>query len=241
MRFNQKICFVTGGGSGIGRATCMKFAKEGARTVVVDLNKDTASETVRLINEMGGEAIFLTGDVSSSADVTAAIDATIRKWERIDVLVNNAAIMTFTPVIELEDAEWDRVIANNLRSVFLCSKYSLPHMNGGAIVNVSSIHAHETESNLAPYAASKGGMEAFTRALSSECTTRNVRVNCVAPGGVNTPLLWSNPRIQALNRESVMYVEPDAIAEVICFLASDAAAAINGSTIMADLGLLARI
>jgi len=241
VRFNQKVCFVTGGGSGIGRATCMQFAKEGARSVVVDINTDTASETVRLIDEMGGEAIFLNADVSSSADVRAAIDATIRKWERIDILVNNAAIMTFTPVVELEDAEWDRVIANNLRSVFLCSKYSLPHMNGGAIVNVSSIHAHETESNLAPYAASKGGMEAFTRALSRECTKRNIRVNCVAPGGVNTPLLWSNPVIQAMDRESVMYVEPEAIAEVVCFLASDAAAAINGATIMADLGLLAWI
>jgi hypothetical protein len=126
--------------------------------------------------------------------VKAAVDA----WGRIDVVVNDAAMMTFKPIVELEDEQFDRVLAVNLRSVFLFCKYAGPHMPpGGAVVNVSSVHAHETEPNVAPYVASKGGMEAMTRALALEWRPRKIRINCVAPGAVDTPMLWNNPNVKS--------------------------------------------
>lgn len=239
MRFTDQVCLVTGGGSGIGRATCRRLAAEGGRVVVADVSEEGGAETARLIGTDGGEAVFVKVDVAVAAEVRAAVDAAVARWGRIDVLVNNAAVMTFKPVVELGEDEWDRVLAVNLRAVFLFCKYSLPHMRRGAIVNVSSIHAHETDANLSPYAASKGGVEAFTRALSREC--EHVRVNCVAPGGVNTPLLWENPVIKRMRREDVVYAEPEQIASAICFLASDEAGAVDGATLMTDLGLLSKI
>jgi glucose 1-dehydrogenase len=192
MRFKDKVCLVTGGGSGIGRSTCERFAREGGKVVVVDINEEHGSETARAITSAGGQAIFAKADVSVSAEVQSAVKAAVDQWGKIDVLVNNAAIMTFEPVVQLADEQWDKVIGVNLRSVFLFCKYCLPHMKQGSIVNVSSVHAHETTANVAPYAASKGGMEAFMRALSRECEPAKVRVNCVAPGAVDTPMLWSN-------------------------------------------------
>jgi NAD(P)-dependent dehydrogenase (short-subunit alcohol dehydrogenase family) len=114
-------------------------------------------------------------------------------------------------------------------------------MQHGVIVNVSSVHAHEAGTNVAPYASSKGGLEAFTRALSREYKPSDIRVNCIAPGGVNTPMLWSNPAIKGMNRGDVIYSEPEQIAAVICFMASAEASPINGTTVVADLGLLAEL
>jgi NAD(P)-dependent dehydrogenase (short-subunit alcohol dehydrogenase family) len=150
-------------------------------------------------------------------------------------------MMTFKRVVDLEVEEWDKVIAVNLRSVFLFCKYCLPHMENGVIVNVSSIHAHDTGGDVAPYATSKGGLEAFTRALSREYKPANIRVNCIAPGGVNTPMLWSNPTLKGMNPNDVLYSQPEQIAAVICFLASPEASPINGTTLIADMGLLAAL
>jgi NAD(P)-dependent dehydrogenase (short-subunit alcohol dehydrogenase family) len=241
MRFTNKVCMVTGGASGIGRATCERFAAEGGIAVVVDINEDGGNQTANTIKEAGGRAIFVKADVSVSADVQAAVTRAVNEFGRIDVLVNNAATQTFKPVVDLEEDEWDRVIGVNLRAVFLFCKYCLPHMENGVIVNVSSVHAHEAGTNVAPYASSKGGIEAFTRALSREYKPSNIRVNCVAPGGVNTPMLWSNPALKAMKREDVIYSEPEQIAAVICFLASPEASPINGTTVVADLGLLAAL
>jgi len=241
MRFKGKVCLITGAGSGIGRATSNRFASEGACVVVVDLDKDAAAETVRAITDAGGCAVAQPADVSCSADVRRAVNATVEKFGKIDVLINNAAVMSYDRVLDLDEDEWDRVIAVNLRSVFLLCKYSLPHMKHGAIVNVSSVHAHETDAGSAPYATSKGGLEAFSRALSREYQPSQIRVNCVAPGGVDTPMLWSNPAIKAMDRKDVLYSEPEQIAEVICFLASEEAATINGTTVVADMGLLSAL
>lgn len=240
-RFGGKVCLVTGGGSGIGRAVCRQLAQEGGRVAVIDNQEAAGMETVQGIAGAGGEAIFIRTDVAVAAEVQAAVQQVAAQWRRIDVLVNNAAIMAFAGVAELEEATWDRVLAVNLRSVFLSCKYCLPYMEGGAIVNVSSVHAHQTAARHAAYAASKGGMEAFTRALSQEYPPAKVRVNCAAPGGVNTPLLWSNPTIQNMRREEVTCAEPEQVAAVICFLASGEAAAINGQTVVVDQGLLARL
>ena len=240
MRFTEKVCVVTGGGSGIGRAACERFAAEGGKVLVVDLNADHGRETVQRITAAGGEALFVKADVSSSQDVQAAVEAAVARWGRIDVVVNDAAIMTFKPIVELSEDEWDRVLAVNLRSVFLCCKYALPHMGpGSAIVNISSVHAHETEANVVPYASSKGGMEAFTRGLSRECERARVRVNSVAPGAVDTPMLWSNPLVQSgQERIEGAVGKPEDVAAAIAFLASDEARFVTGTTLVVDGGRL---
>jgi glucose 1-dehydrogenase len=239
MRFQDKICLVTGGGSGIGRAACGRLAAEGGKVAVVDLNGDGAQETVQAIVEAGGAAIGVQADVGNPAEVRAAVERTVREWGRIDVLVNDAAMMTFVPIVDLPEADWDHLMAVNLRAVFLFCKYCLPHMHGGAIVNVSSVHAHETTANVVPYAASKGGMEAFTRGLSRECGDRNVRVNCVAPGAVDTPMLWSNPNVKSGAEKITGAVgKPGDLAAAIAFLASDEAIFVNGTTLVVDGGRL---
>jgi NAD(P)-dependent dehydrogenase (short-subunit alcohol dehydrogenase family) len=235
-RFRGKVCLVTGGGSGIGRATCERFAAEGGRVVIVDLNDERGRETVGRITASRGEVIFARADVSNSADVRAAIDAAVVKWGRIDVVVNNAAMMTFKPAVELSEEDWNRVLAVNLTSVFLFCKYAVPHMPaGGAIVNTSSVHAHETEPTVAPYAASKAGMEGLVRCLAQELAPRKIRINCVAPGAVDTPMLWNNPRVKS-GKEKVTGAigKPQDIAAAICFLASDDATFITGTTLVAD-------
>ena len=239
MRFKDKVCLVTGGGSGIGKAACLRFAKEGGKVTVVDRNDD-GKNTVREIEKAGGEAIFAKADVSSLADVQASIQATVDKWKRIDVIVNDAAMMTFDPIAKLSEENWDKVMAVNMRSVFLYCKHGLPHMHeGGSIVNISSVHAHETTKNVVPYASSKGAMEAFTRGFSEEASQQKVRVNCVAPGAVNTPMLWNNPNIKS-GAEKVQGAigEPEDIAAAICFIASDEARFITGTTLIVDGGRL---
>jgi NAD(P)-dependent dehydrogenase (short-subunit alcohol dehydrogenase family) len=158
------------------------------------------------------------------------------KWGRLDVVVNDAAMMTFTKIVDLDEKDWDRVQAVNIKSVFLFCKYAVPHMKpGGAVVNVSSVHAHETERLVVPYAASKGAMEAFTRGFALECEGAKVRVNCVAPGAVDTPMLWSNPLVKS-GREKVSGAvgKPEDIAAVIAFVASNEGRFINGTTVVAD-------
>jgi NAD(P)-dependent dehydrogenase (short-subunit alcohol dehydrogenase family) len=235
-RFKGKVCLVTGGGSGIGRSTCERFAGEGARVLIVDLNEEHGKETVQRIGSAGGEAIFARADVSKSADVRAAIDAAISKWGRLDVVVNNAAMMTFKPVVELSEEDWNRVLAVNLTSVFLFCKYAVPHMRAGsAIVNTSSVHAHQTEPTVAPYAASKAGMEGLVRCLAQELAPKQIRVNCVAPGAVDTPMLWNNPRVKkGLEKVTGAVGKPEDIAAAITFLASDDAKFITGTTLVAD-------
>ena len=239
-RFTDMVCIVSGGGSGIGRAACERLAAEGGKVTVVDLNPAHGEETVRIIREAGGEAQFAKADVGNSAEVRASIDATVKKWGRLDVIVNDAAMMTFSPVVELSEEDWDKVLRVNLKSVFLYCKYGVPHMRAGsAIVNVSSVHAHETTRNVVPYASSKGGMEAFARGFSEELAERKIRINCVAPGAVDTPMLWNNPNIKSgAEKVSGAVGKPEDLAAAICFLASHEARFITGTTLVVDGGRL---
>src|SRR5204863_5901978 len=218
MRFSGKVCVVTGAGSGIGKATALQLSREGGKVVVVDLNEEHGHQTIHDISAAHGESRFAKCNVGDPAEVHAAVQAAVRQWQKVDVVVNDAAMMTFKPIIDLSEAEWDHVLNVNLRAVFLFCKYAVPHMPaGGAIVNISSVHAHETTKNVVPYATSKGGMEAFTRGFSEELANRKIRINCVAPGAVDTPMLWNNPNIKSGAEEIQGAVaEPDDIAAAIC-------------------------
>ncbi len=240
MRFTDKVCLVTGGGSGIGKASCERFAKEGGKVVVVDLKEEHGNQTVQAIKSAGGEAIFAKADVGNVNDIKSSINAAMNKWGRLDVVVNDAAMMTFTPIVNLPDDEWDKVLRVNLKAVFLYTKYSVPHMKpGSAIVNVSSVHAHETTKNVVPYATSKGGMEAFTRGASEELADKKIRINCVAPGAVDTPMLWNNPNVKSgVEKVKGSIGKPEDLAAAICFLAADEARFITGTTLIVDGGRL---
>ena len=242
MRFSDKVCLVTGGGSGIGRASCEQFAKEGATVVVVDRDAAAGAETAGRIADAGGTAMFIKTDVGIPAEIEQCVKQVVAAHGRIDVVVNNAAMMTFTPIVDLDPADWDRLMQVNLRAVFLFTKYCLPHMRGGAFVNISSVHAHQTTPNVVPYAASKGAIEAFTRGMSQECDPAQARFNAIAPGAVDTPMLWSNPNVQS-GKEKIEGVigKPTDLAAAICFLASDEAQYINGTTLVVDGGRLATL
>jgi Dehydrogenases with different specificities (related to short-chain alcohol dehydrogenases) len=239
MRFTDKVCLVTGAGSGIGRAAAIRFAYEGGKVVVIDRDANGGNETVSMIKNNKGEAIFSLCDVGNEDQIKASVQLAIDTWKRIDVMVNNAAMMTFKKITEITSEEWDKVMAVNLRSVFLFCKYTIPYINKGSIVNVSSVHAHETTANVVPYASSKGAMEAFTRGVSLEFPYPKLRINCVAPGAVDTPMLWNNPNIKAgIEKVTGAVGKPEELAAAICFMASDDASFINGTTLVVDGGRL---
>jgi NAD(P)-dependent dehydrogenase (short-subunit alcohol dehydrogenase family) len=238
MRFTNKVCLVTGAGSGIGRATAERFASEGGQVIVIDRDEKSGQETVDIITKNNGIAIFSKCDVGNEDEIKASVDFAISTWNKIDVLVNNAAMMTFKKIVDLTTEEWDMVMRVNLRSVFLFCRFCIPHMNNGAIVNISSVHAHETTANVVPYASSKGAMEAFIRGVSLEYP-KQIRINCVAPGAVDTPMLWNNPNVKSgAEVVSGAIGKPEELAAAICFLAADEASFINGTTLVVDGGRL---
>lgn len=240
MRFTNKTCIVTGGGSGIGQATAVRMAAEGGRVVVADLHLQTAQQTVDTITAAGGQAIAAEADVGDSAQVQAVITKAVQTYGGLDVIVNDAGMMTFTPIVDIAESDFFHVITTNLGSVFFFAKYGAPHMpSGSAIVNISSVHAHETTANVVPYASSKGAIEAFTRGFSIEMEARKIRVNCVAPGAVDTPMLWNNPNVKSGAEKIEGSVgKPEDLAAAICFIASDEARFVNGTTLVVDGGRL---
>jgi NAD(P)-dependent dehydrogenase (short-subunit alcohol dehydrogenase family) len=182
-------------------------------------------------------------DVGKSDDVQAVIEKTLAGYGAIHAIVNDAAMMKFAPVVDIAEADFFAVIATNLGSVFFFSKYGAPHMPAGsAIVNVSSVHAYATSPNVVSYASSKGAIEAFTRGFAIEMQSRNIRVNAVAPGAVDTPMLWNNPNVKSgVEKLEGPIGKPEDLAAAICFLASDDARFINGATLLVDGGRLAAL
>ncbi|HET6896393.1 MAG TPA: SDR family oxidoreductase [Candidatus Baltobacteraceae bacterium] len=240
MRFSNKTCLVTGAGSGIGRATAVRMAAEGGQVVVADLHLATAQQTVDEITAAKGQAVAVEVDVGNSAQVQAAIAKAVQSYGKIDVIVNDAGMMTFTPIVDISETDFFRVINTNLGSVFYFAKYGVPHMPPGSnIVNISSVHAHETTANVVPYASSKGAIEAFTRGFSIELESRKIRINSVAPGAVDTPMLWNNPNVKSGAEKIEGAVgKPEDLAAAICFIASDEARFVNGTTLVVDGGRL---
>ncbi len=251
MRLGDKIAIITGGKSGIGYATALRFAAEGAKVVVADV-RDGAQEVAALSAE-GGEALFVQADVSSESQVNDLIEKTVAAYGRVDVLVNNAGIELAKTVPDTTEADWDRLMGVNLKGVFLCCKAAIPVMQrygGGVIVNVASELGLVGGSEIAAYSASKGGVVQLTKAMAIDHAGDQIRVNCVCPGPVATPLLEgiirasSNPdeeRRQIVERTVLRRLaRPEEIANVILFLASDEASYMTGSVVVVDGGWTAR-
>lgn len=244
-----KIAIVTGGGSGLGRAITRALAREGARVVIADVNMEMAAETVALVEEAGGEAVVQRADVSDADDVRAMIEAARARFGRLDILVNNAGISPRqTPTIEVPDEDFDRMIAINLRGVWLGMKYAIPLMiegGGGCIVNIASSMALVAQGRgIASYVASKHGVLGLTRALALEYGPKNVRINALCPHGMETPMVaktralftpeaWEQ-RLWAMNPATGRMNTPEEVAEVALFLMSDAAVRLHGVALPVD-------
>ena len=244
MRFTDKICLVTGGTSGIGRAACVRLAAEGGTIIALSRDRADGAETVRLIRKAGGMALFLFCDLAKPRAVAATVKKVLARYHRVDVLVCDAAIMTFDHLVDLPLPRWDALMLVNLRSVVQLTQLCLPHMpRGSAIVAISSVHAHRTTAGVVPYAASKGGLEAFVRGLSQELDRRQTRINAVAPGAVDTPMLWNNPNVkngtETIDKAAVG--TPEELAAAIAFLAAPEASFVHGTTLVVDGGRLAQL
>jgi NAD(P)-dependent dehydrogenase (short-subunit alcohol dehydrogenase family) len=248
VRFEGRRALVTGGGSGIGRATSELFAQEGAAVAVVDLREERARETAEAITARGGQAVPLLADVSDADAVQAAVDAAVDALGPMDVVVNNAAIASGDDIVHIDEEDWDLNLRVVLKSVYLVSRAVLPSMlerGSGAIVNISSVNGL-TGFGMEAYSAGKAGMINLTRNMALKYGPRGVRVNAICPGTVQTPI-WSQflkDDPQVLDRLAKWYPlgrvgQPDDIARAALFLASDEAAWITGIDLPVDGGLMA--
>lgn len=244
MRFTDKVCLITGGTSGIGRAACVRLGAEGGLIIALGRDRADGAETVRIITKAGGKAVFMACDLSKPRSVATVVKKVLAKYHRIDVLVCDAAMMTFDPLIDLPLPQWDLLMLVNLRSLAQLTQLCVPHMPpGSAIVALSSVHAHQTTANVVPYATSKGGIEAFVRGMSLELNHKQTRINAIAPGAVDTPMLWENPNVKsgAEKIDKATVGTPEELAAAIAFLASSEASFIHGTTLVVDGGRLAQL
>jgi NAD(P)-dependent dehydrogenase (short-subunit alcohol dehydrogenase family) len=254
MRLRDKVAIITGAGGGQGRAAALLFAQEGARVVASDWNAQSGEETAAQVRSARGQAIHIGADVSVAEQVRNLIDGALKAYGRIDVLYNNAGVgysstLSMQDILGTPEEDWDRVLAINLKSVFLTCKYAIPEMlktGGGSIINTSSVAALVGERNAHAYTASKGGMISLSRALAVEFGPRNVRVNCICPGVIDTPMVEpvigplkdaSRPfRISPIQRLGT----PEDIAYCALYLASDESSFVTGALFVIDGGLTAR-
>ncbi|PKQ07663.1 MAG: short chain dehydrogenase [Alphaproteobacteria bacterium HGW-Alphaproteobacteria-12] len=250
-----KVAIVTGAGAGIGRATALKFAAEGAKVAVSDVNVEGGEETVDLIRKQGGDAFFTAADVARPADVEALVAKTVERFGRLDCACNNAGIEgKIVPFTEQPLDNFDRVIAVNLRGVFLCLQAEISQMlknGGGAIVNLASVAGLIGFPGLAPYVASKHGVNGLTKNAALEYGKQGIRVNSVCPGGIDTRMLDSLAEQSTGGKETSRELmnpmhpigrigTPDEVAELIVWLCSDRASFITGANIPVDGGFVAQ-
>ena len=248
MRISDKVAIITGAASGIGRTTAILFAKEGGKVVVADQNEAGGDETVDLIRTDGGQAIFTHVNVTSATDIQGMVKTTIDTYGKLNILVNNAGIAIRLPVVDLPEEDWDRSIDVNLKGIYLGSKYAIPEMiknDGGAIVNIASIYGLVGGRTRAAYAASKGGVVNLTRSIALDYALYKIRVNCICPGFVNTPLLKNILKTQE-EYQALADLHPIGrlgemleIAHGVLYLASDESSFVTGIALPIDGGYTA--
>lgn len=248
--FEGKVALVTGGGSGIGRATAVKFADKGAKVVVADVDERGGQETIRMIRDCKEEAIFVRADVADEASVVHLMNETIKAYGRLDYAINNAGIEgPSAPIVELSSTDFDRTIAVNLRGVWLCMKYELPHLlqHGGAIVNMASIAGLVGFATSGAYVASKHGVIGLTKTAALEYSKQGVRVNAISPGVIMTPMI---DRFNANGSGVLEALEalhpigrtgaPEEVADAAVWLCSPGAAFVTGVALPVDGGYVAQ-
>ena len=252
MYLKDKVVIITGAASGIGRATAILFAQEGAKVVVIDINDASGLETVRKIKRGKKQALFVHADVSKEADVKNMVKTVKEMYGKIDILVNNAGVVLVKPIMETTEQDFEKIVNTNYKSVFLCTKHVLPYMKrGSTIVNIASISGHVGQINHAIYGGTKGAIIALTRALAWELAPLGVRVNSISPGSVETPMLLGDVEIEAKRLGVSMkkirkersdvgalrrWANPEEIAEAILYLASNKSSYVTGTDLLVDAG-----
>ena len=246
-RLDNKVAIVTGAGMGIGRAVAIMFAGEGAKVVIADLAVAAGEETVRMIKEAGGEAAFVKADVSLAEDVKNMVKRTVATYGKLDVLYNNAGIARLAPLTETTDEDFERLMAVNVKGVWLCMKYVIPEMikaGGGSIINVSSIAADAAQHGLSIYSASKGAVTSMSKVAALEYGPQNIRVNVIKPGLIVTPMLMaeleSQPKVlRFIESETPLgkLGKVEEVATLAVFFASDESSHITGQKLTVDGGI----
>jgi meso-butanediol dehydrogenase/(S,S)-butanediol dehydrogenase/diacetyl reductase len=251
MKLSGKACIVTGGASGIGRATAVAFAREGARVTVADFNAAGGEETAETIRTAGGEAIFVKSDVAEEADCRQVVEATVEAFGRVDVLFNNAGINPMEgSVVDMSVADWRRVLAVNVDSIFFCSRFAIPEMRrtgGGRIINTASPASFKGWPGNAAYITSKGAVLSLTRAMAMDLAKDNIRVNALVPGLIMTGIgrdflaAQADPAAVAASNPMGRPGEPEEVAPLVVYLASDECTFSTGASFFADGGELSGV
>lgn len=251
MKLAGQVAIVTGGGSGQGRATALLFAQEGAKVVVGDLNARGAEETVRLINRNeGGQATAVQVDVTKADEVRNLVNTALSRYGRLDILINNAGATLFKGIDDTTEEDWDRILDTNLKGVFLGCKAAIPAMRqsgGGSIVNIASVAGLIGMPQHFAYCAAKAAVIHFTKSLALDHGRENIRINCICPGGVRTPMLAEviniddSTQVQRIAQQHALgrIAEPEEIARVSLFLCSSDASFMTGAAVTVDGGIAA--